>query len=316
MSLYKQSVIILASAVILINLGFGSVFLLSQGSENELNNKPLASNVLASLGALPAKPGLPTIIMQGVNLVKTAAPCALSGKDILKYEVQLYDNPSVIAARFGITTETILSVNNLEYGDYIFPGDKIDILPVSGTIHKVNSGDTLDKIAQKYKVPIQDIIDFNELDPQADLASGLVLIIPGAYVDIATKPTIINKPKIDNYFINPATGYISQHLHPTNAIDVANDCGTPIYAAASGTVSRIKWGDRAGYYILIDHTNGTKTLYAHLSKMLVRTGDWVKQGQKIALMGTTGHSTGCHLHFSVYNAQNPLVKYQKGDWVK
>jgi len=100
------------------------------------------------------------------------------------------------------------------------------------------------------------------------------------------------------------------------AIDVGNKCGTSIYAAASGKIVREKWGVRAGRYIIIEHANKTKTLYAHLSKFLIHLGAYVKQGQRIGLMGTSGRSTGCHLHFDVYGARNPLARYRVGDRVK
>ena len=82
-------------------------------------------------------------------------------------------------------------------------------------------------------------------------------------------------------------------------IDIASPAGTPIYAAQAGTVVTSRYSNSYGYYVIIDHGNGYKTLYAHCSKLLVSVGEAVYQGEVIALVGTTGISTGNHLHFEV-----------------
>ena len=95
-------------------------------------------------------------------------------------------------------------------------------------------------------------------------------------------------------------------------MDVANACGTPIYAAADGTITlsdAIGYNGGFGKFIKMSHPNGTETLYAHTSRLLVNVGDQVTRGQQIAVMGSTGRSTGCHVHFEVHGAKNPLAKY-------
>ncbi len=111
-------------------------------------------------------------------------------------------------------------------------------------------------------------------------------------------------------FIWPTAGYISSpfgmrwgRLHM--GIDIAFATGIPIYAADGGTVIASSWNDSYGYYVLIDHGGGISTRYAHCSKLLVNIGEKVYQGQKIALMGSTGHSTGPHCHFEVRINETP-----------
>jgi murein DD-endopeptidase MepM/ murein hydrolase activator NlpD len=172
-------------------------------------------------------------------------------------------------------------------------------------------------IALRYKAKADDIISFNNLANQSDIYIGDILIIPGGILP-KTASSIINKkaPLADNFFILPTQGLITQGLHYMNAIDVANKCGTPIYAAASGTVRRAvfnnSWNLGMGNYVTISHVNGTVTYYGHFEAVFVKPGDHVKVGDRIGLMGRTGNATGCHLHFQVTGAKNPLTKYPVG----
>ena len=109
-------------------------------------------------------------------------------------------------------------------------------------------------------------------------------------------------------FIRPTTGRVSQWLHGNNAIDIANACGTQVIASDDGIVSTVisnnKWNRGYGNYIVIEHTNGTKTLYAHLQSVAVVQDQYVLQGSIVGHIGSTGLSTGCHLHFEVHGAKN------------
>lgn len=123
-----------------------------------------------------------------------------------------------------------------------------------------------------------------------------------------------NKNSKDDYFSPPTFGWNWGKLHNYNAVDIANSCGTPIYASAEGfiieTNSDGDWNNGYGNDIIIEHTNNTQTLYSHLQKVLVRVGDHVKAKDLIGYMGNTGNTdgpTGCHLHFEVYGAKNPLA---------
>ena len=129
-------------------------------------------------------------------------------------------------------------------------------------------------------------------------------------------PGIVQTPLADSFFIYPAEGQITQGLHYYNAIDLANKCGTPIYATAAGTIQRAAsnggWNFGMGNYITILHSNGVVTYYGHLMALLVKPGDSVNVGDRIGLMGRTGQATGCHVHFQVMGAKNPLARYTVG----
>ena len=161
--------------------------------------------------------------------------------------------------------------------------------------------------------------------PQSgELQIGDDLIVPDGQIKStyvatsgSTKTSAGAKPfayllDLGNYFMPPAGGYNWSRIHGRNGIDIANSCGTPIYAAAEWLVAT---SDGSGYnggfgkFIKIAHPNGTETLYAHATKLLIGAGEYAQRGQIIALMGSTGRSTGCHLHFEVHGARNPLAKY-------
>ena len=190
---------------------------------------------------------------------------------------------------------------------------------MSGVIHIVKKGDTINTIAKKYGANSDEIIAYNDLPLDGKLRINDELIIPdGKIATVGTSYTATaisfgHLPDLGNYFAPPTSGRISQWLHGRNAIDIANSWGTPIYAAASGTiVAAVKSGYNGGYglFVKISHPNGTDTLYAHLSKVSagVVVGETVQKGQQIGSMGSTGRSTGNHLHFEVHGAKNLLSK--------
>ena len=238
-----------------------------------------------------------------------------SRKYIVEYEVQPGDSLLKIANDFGISLNTLLWANNLSSSSVIILGKKLTILPVSGVVHHVVAGETVSQITRKYKADIGEIVSFNELSGEADIFIGDILVIPDGIMP-STKPTYSEIPLASSYFILPTKGRISQGLHWYNAIDFANECGSPIYAAAAGEVLKVRYGynNGAGNYMTILHPNGVVTMYGHISASLVNAGDQVSQGQIIALIGGkpgtpgAGKSTGCHLHFGVQGARNPFAQ--------
>ncbi|MBI4120269.1 MAG: peptidoglycan DD-metalloendopeptidase family protein [Parcubacteria group bacterium] len=239
---------------------------------------------------------------------------------ILTYEVEAGDSLELIAESFGISVETLVGANNFKKGVKLKPGDKISILPVDGVRHVVKRGDTLDSIAAKYKADKNRILAFNGLPDNGLIKPGDELIIPGGrHVPISPKQApakeipVSSLPNLTGYYGRPAGGRITQGLHPFNAADIGGRdwCNTPLYASAAGKVVLADgqgWNGGYGKYIKIAHDNGTITLYAHASQLLISEGQPVAKGQTIALMGSTGNSTGCHVHFEVRGARNPFAQ--------
>lgn len=241
-------------------------------------------------------------------------------KTISEYIVVKGDTPEAIALSYGISTDTLLWANNLKDGDLIRPGDKLVVLPINGVRIKIGAKDTIDALAKKYQGKSEEIIAFNSLPADGALKNGEYIIIPGGEKPAEKAKIVQPKSRTPKYasatqkagtwMILPVTGRSWGRIHSYNGVDVVNDCGTPIYAAAAGAVilsDSSGWNGGYGKYIKIQHSNGVITLYAHVSSLLVAAGESVAQGQLIAYIGTTGRSTGCHLHFEVRGAVNPLA---------
>lgn len=236
-------------------------------------------------------------------------------KEIIEYIVQPGDNLGKIADNFNISLNTLLWANSLSNNSIIQPGQKLIILPVSGVIHQVKSGDTLNEITKKYKGEIEDIIAFNKLSEEGDIYIGDILIIPNGIMPLkAPQPQYV--PLAQSYFICPLSSpcRITRGLHWYNAVDFGHGkCAEPVYAAAGGIIQKTGYQETAGKYIRILHPNGVVTFYGHLSSILLSPGDKALQGQIIGYTGYTGYTipsgpAGCHLHFDVRGAKNPFVK--------
>ena len=241
-------------------------------------------------------------------------------KDVIDYVVQSADTLESVAANFGISLDTLRWANDLSKKAKLAVGQNLVILPVSGVTYLVKSGDTLDAVSKTYKAKIDDIISFNNLKDAQDIFIGDILIIPGGLMPQKTLPSVNVTPLADSFFIYPAEGIITQGLHYFNAVDLANKCDTPIYAAAAGIVQRAvgngQWNFGMGNYITILHSSGVSTYYGHLMTLFVKPGDTVNVGDRIGLMGRTGDATGCHVHFQVMGAKNPLVRYLVGSTLR
>lgn len=241
----------------------------------------------------------------------------------ITYTVKPGDTIFDIAENFNISVNTILWSNKLSARSIIRPGDKLTILPVSGIKYIIKKGDTISSIAKKQQAKETDIIEFNKLGDPSKLIAGQELIIPDGRPYTPPRPKIY-QPKAAQVYQAPKTS-ISNLFWPTNCskisqyfkgwrhtgVDIACGRNEPIYAAQDGVVEKAGWNAGGyGYRIIIKHTDGTKTLYAHLLKNLeVKAGQQISKGEVIAHMGSTGKSTGPHLHFEVIikgTRYNPL----------
>ena len=246
------------------------------------------------------------------------------------YIVQPGDSVALVAKRFGISENTLRFANGMKKTDVLHRGDTLLILPVTGINYTVKSGDSVNSIIKKYKLDADDasgFLDYNNLELSSVIRVGDKLIIPGVDLEVTapvatkvgtTKPktsttTSSSTAKVTRgYFIKPVSSpscRMSQGKHDLYAIDIACPSGTPIKASASGKVVRVSPGYSGGYgnLVVIQHPNGMITFYAHMlnGSFKVSVGQQVEQGQVIGSVGSTGRSTGPHVHYEVRNGVNP-----------
>ena len=232
------------------------------------------------------------------------------------YVVREGDTISQIAEMFNVSTSTIRSANNLGAKETIQAEQILTIPPVSGITYTIKKGDTLGGVAKKYKGDVQKISIYNGLTEETKLTIGDEIFIPdGEILIVSSKKSSHSstsrrrsngklRKAPAGYYIRPVKGRVTQRNHgPYGAIDVGAPIGTPIVAMADGVVIRVgspkRWNGGFGGLVVLQHNNETQTWYAHTSKNIVSVGQQVKKGQIIAKVGSTGRSTGPHLHFEV-----------------
>jgi len=298
----------------------GNVSVETTSSTNLAVDTPLLS-ALQNPNPQGGRGGAEVVVVDGVLV--SSGPI---GKDVISstktatgeisvYTVRSGDTLSHIAEMYGVTANTILWANDLSKATSIQAGQTLIILPIAGVQHVVKKGDTVSALAKKYDGNEDEIIKYNQLVKEEGLVVGSTIVIPGGEIiapvsKIATNSNKATGGALGNWLSHPASGAVkTQGLHGYNAIDFAGGAGTNIRAAAAGQVIVSKssgWNGGYGQYIVIKHSNGAQTLYAHLSKNSVGVGASVNQGEVIGVMGNTGRSTGTHLHFEVRGAKNPF----------
>ncbi len=252
-------------------------------------------------------------------------------EEVITYTVGTGDSVFGIAKAFNLQPESVLWANYdqlKDSPDMLTPGMILNIPPVDGVYYTWKEGDTIEGVASAFKAEAEDILSWSGnhldlIDPQ--IKPGTKILIPGGKREfvqwvIPTIPrgragvsrSVYGPGACDGgyegaygsgFFVWPAANhflsgndYWSGHL----GIDIAGATGDGIFASDSGVVVFSGWATGGyGYVIMIDHGNGYQTLYGHLSQTAARCGQSVYQGQYIGAMGSTGNSTGAHLHFEI-----------------
>lgn len=255
------------------------------------------------------------IIMVIVFICSTAI---FAQNDVL-YKVRKGDTLSKIASKYDVGINELIKENNIKDPNYICIGQKL-VIPTKNKVYNVKAGDTLAKIAGYFKVSLSNLIEINGLDDPDKIYKEQDIIIP---VDMdRNRYTLASRNRNPATYIWPVQGIISSYygwrIHPIRkkkqfhtGIDIAVPQGTPIYAAKTGEVIYSGWADGYGYLVIINHNDNSQTYYAHNLDLLVKKGDTVRQGKIISLSGTTGVSTGPHLHFEIRKNGRHLDPLQK-----
>jgi murein DD-endopeptidase MepM/ murein hydrolase activator NlpD len=227
------------------------------------------------------------------------------------YKVQRGDSVSGIAAARSISMDAIIASNGISNAKRLREGEVIRIPNMDGIPYTVKRGDNLNKISTAMGVPLPAILDANNLESDT-IAAGMTLFIPGAKM---RKEDL--KLALGELFVYPIRGQLSSPYGWRNdpisgvrryhaALDLAARLGTPVKASLDGRVDTVGLNATFGKYIIISHSGGYQTMYAHLSSTAVIQGSYVYQGSKIGEVGSTGYSTGPHLHFALYKNGRPV----------
>ncbi|MCI5606609.1 MAG: M23 family metallopeptidase [Treponema sp.] len=226
------------------------------------------------------------------------------------YRVKQGDMIGFIADEFGVTQDTIISVNNIKQSRLIQVGQYLKIPSMPGIIYTVKKdGETPSSIADKYKVSADKTALVNSMTPTTELNAGSSLFIPDAELDWVTRQEIngdlFHKPVHSRYWLSSPYGWRDSPFSTGKrtfhgGMDMACANGTPIYAALDGKVVAAGYNATYGNYVIISHHSGYKTLYGHMSSINCRVGNFVYTNTMIGRVGSTGMSTGPHLHFTVY----------------
>lgn len=288
-------------------------------------------------GLIASSPALTTMTQvietqseEDVDSEDSEEPAPKKRKLIEEYTVQKSDTISTIAAMHGITTATLLQSNGLRETSKIQPGDTLNIPAASGVIVTVKKGDTLSELVKTYKANAQKTRALNNIENDTIKIGNKVLLVNGTAppppkpAPTKTKSAPSNNTSIvstahakevsytGNAYHKPvAYGYSYGRVHSNNGIDVARNSGASIYSFKGGKVIQAASGWNGGYgnCVKVQHSDGTVTLYGHMSSIYVSYGQTVDKGQVLGTVGNTGRSTGPHLHFEVRGGRNPYAGY-------
>lgn len=291
-----------------------------------------AEPVTAAAESAAAIPESPAIDLSAVPVITDTTvspaldPVTFQGRlpehEFVRYVVERGDTPNAIADKFGIKPETLLGGNEFlaSESSLLQTGVELIILPIDGVLHDVLPGDTLEGLAAKYDVPIDDIIAYapNQLAFPYRLYPGTQIVVPGAVRELFvwTPPQLSSNSSGTAFWASQSQALVvgtgtfvwpvgsrnfTQYFwYGHQAIDVGVPDGTPIYATDTGTVTYATWSSYCfGNLIVVNHGNGYESFYAHLSGFNVVAGQIVRQGQLIGWSGNTGCSSGPHLHFEI-----------------
>lgn len=243
------------------------------------------------------------------------------------YRLKQGENASIVASKFDVTTDTILSVNGVANATRMATGAYLKVPSMSGIVYEVSkNGETLESIVnnenktKKIDLDLYKIASINGMTITKKLSIGDTIFLAGGKLSNEQRAEIsgdsYKKPLRNSYYISSPYGwrvspFDSSKRSYHNGIDLACPKGTPIYATNAGTVITAGYSNVYGNYVIIKHTSGYKTLYGHMTVIDVRNGQYVDQGTIIGKVGSTGQSTGPHLHFTIYKNEKAINPYEK-----
>jgi murein DD-endopeptidase MepM/ murein hydrolase activator NlpD len=241
------------------------------------------------------------------STVSLPLPLTLS---LRTYTIARNDTLDAIARRFSVSLDTLISINGISDVRRLQVGTKLKVPNIDGISYTVNRGDSLSSIASRNNTTVLDIVDANDLASHT-ISPGQSLFIPGAKLSsydlkkalgtLVIWPVTGRISSNFGYRSNPFTGIRQFH----NGLDIVAPVNTHVKAAMDGRVAETGYSSIFGNFVIMTHAGSYQTLYAHLNRIDVRVGQVKSQGSTVGLLGSTGYSTGPHLHFGVFRSGNP-----------
>lgn len=293
----------------------------------EVQTIPAQDRATPATASLPRQPGEvpglpdPDVARDPANPLETEPaeaepadepPARPTTFQLLKHSVQPGESFWTVSRKYGIDVDTLSAANEGLDPTRLRPGQELVVPNLPGALHTVQPGDTLWDLAQLYRTDLQAIIEVNGLQDPSRLRPGVVLLIPGAQALVAQRLLLVDaNGRLRRAFDWPVRGRISSRFGQRwgrmhEGVDLAVNVGTPVRAAADGVVRFAGWNGGYGYLVVIDHGRGIETRYAHNSRLTVKRGQRVTRGTVIAMSGSTGNSTGPHLHFEIRQNGKPV----------
>ncbi len=227
------------------------------------------------------------------------------------YRVSAGDTVGAIAERFGVSQDSIISFNDIQNTRALRPGQILKIPSMAGILYTAKAGDTVESVAAAFEIDANGIVEANRL-LKSELPASKVVFLPDARL-----PSFKLREINGDLFRWPVRGWITSRygwrsdpfsgtrsFH--NGLDIGAAMGTPIGAAMEGRVVETGYSSTLGNYVYVSHHSGWSSFYGHMSSIAVKAGQYVAMGQKIGAVGSTGYSTGPHLHFSVFKYGRPM----------
>jgi len=233
------------------------------------------------------------------------------------HTLQAGENLSTVAGRYGVSVDAMIGANpDISSMDRLPLGIDLLVPPGAGLVVKLDQGESLMSLIESYGVAPDDVVAANDLRSPFDVVPGMLVFLPGVQPTEALARLKLVREE-ENRYIWPLHGRLTSYYGPRNlgmgtsnfhrGIDIAAPSGTPVGAARSGTVTYAGWSTQGyGNLVKIRHAGGAETWYGHFSSIAVSVGEYVSQGEIIGRVGSTGLSTGPHLHFELHETGRAL----------
>ena len=233
-----------------------------------------------------------------------------------EYTIGEGENLTTISRKIGVNLDTLVSVNKITNANKLKPGQKIIIPNRNGLLYTIKQNENIEDVASKYDIQLNRILAFNKIDEISDIEIGDDIFLPGAKYTLDERiekfgqmfslpVTVTRISSLFGYRVHPITKVRTKHT----GVDIPGSLNTPVYAARKGKVIFAGYSGGYGNLVIVRHDKGYTTYYGHLNKITTKIGANVGVGVMIGRMGSTGNSTGSHLHFEVRRngeALNPI----------